>query len=52
MGIEGLHITVFPRTARLNKERFDLHLFEPLLHFLGRKFRPVVAADVIRQAAD
>jgi hypothetical protein len=45
MRIERLNIAVLPRTARLNKQRFNLHRFQPFLYFLGRKFQAIVAAD-------
>ena len=48
--IEALVVTVFPGTARFNKERLDTKPFEPLASNSGRELGPVVRADMLRRA--
>ncbi len=51
LAVEALVVAVLPGTARLDEERLHAHLRQPLPHRLGREFRPVVRADVLRHSA-
>jgi hypothetical protein len=48
--VEAFVVTVFPRTARFNKERLDTEPFEPLANNPGRELGTIVRADMIRRA--
>ena len=46
--VEGLSVTVLPGAARVDVERLDLVVSEPVLDGLGDKLRAVVGSDVLR----
>jgi len=48
--IEALDVTVFPRAARLNKERLNIKVFEPLANNSGRELGTVIRANMLRRA--
>lgn len=49
-GVEALDLAVLPRATRINVDRFDPGIFDPLAQFLLDKLRAVVAPDVLRRA--
>ena len=52
LAIKAFHVSILPRTARLDEQCSDLRFLEPLLHGLGRELWAVITADVSWPAAD
>ena len=50
-GVERLDEAILPRTARHDLGGLRAHSFDPLLHRLGDKFRPIVGPDVAWHAS-
>ena len=44
------HVSVLPRTARIDIDGADAHLLEPVLDVPGNELGTVVATDVVRHA--
>jgi hypothetical protein len=49
--VEGLTVTVFPRTSRFDVQGFGANLSEPIAHDLRSHFRAIVRSDVLRHAS-
>ncbi len=50
-GVEALAVAVLPWAAGLDERGFGTHGDDPLSHFLGDKFRPIVRAYMVGHAA-
>ena len=48
--VETFDVAVLPRTTQIDIQRLDLSFSEPVLDFLGDKFGPIIAADVLGES--